>query len=192
MSDLLQPERPHTRDAVIAAAWGFAEATFFFIVPDVFTSRIVLHSPKRSLAACIWAAGGALAGGTLLFALARVGFGTKLAAGFALLPGIHPALETTAATLLAQHGLGALFLGAASGIPYKLFAIEAAQANTSFVTFVLVSAAARLARFLAVTGLVGALGATVFRKCGARIKLAVHGIGWAVFYAWYFWAMHGR
>lgn len=194
MNDRLQsqPARALRSEAAIAAAWGFAEATFFFIVPDVFTSRVVLHSPRRGLTACIWAVGGALLGGTLVFALARGGFSPQLAAGFAQLPGINAALETTAATLLAQHGLGALFLGAASGIPYKLFAVEAARADTPFVTFVLVSAAARLARFLAVTGLAGALGATVFRKCGARIKLAVHGIGWAAFYAWYFWAMHGR
>lgn len=194
MNDRLQsqPARALRREAAIAAAWGFAEATFFFIVPDVFTSRVVLHSPRRGLTACIWAVGGALLGGTLVFALARGGFSPQLAAGFALLPGINAALETTAATLLAQHGLGALFLGAASGIPYKLLAVEAARADTPFVTFVLVSAAARLARFLAVTELSGALGATVFRKCSARTKLAVHAVGWTVFYAGYFWAMRSR
>lgn len=194
MSEPIQqePQRPVTRDAVIAAAWGFAEATFFFIVPDVFTSRVVLQSPKRGLATCAWAVAGALVGGTLLFVLTRYAFGPQLSAGFALLPGIHPGVEAKAAALLAQHGLGALFVGAASGIPYKLFVVELAQGGVPFVTFALLSVAARLARFGAVTGLAGLLGATVFRKCSARTKLAVHAVGWTLFYAAYFWAMRAR
>lgn len=194
MSGILQPGLPRSNahDPVIAAVWGFAEATFFFIVPDVFTSRIVLDSPRRGLAACVWATGGALVGGALLFALTRYGFGSQLSAGFALLPGIHPTVEAQAAGLFSRHGLGALFVGAASGIPYKLFVVEAATGGVPFVAFAFLSIAARLARFVAVTGLAGRLGATMFRKCSARTKLAVHAVSWTLFYASYFWAMRAR
>lgn len=194
MNESLQPEstRGAARDALIAAAWGFAEATFFFIVPDVFTSRVVLESPRRGWRACAWAVGGALVGGALVFALTRRGFGPQLAAWFTFLPGISPALEPKAAAMLAQHGAGAFFIGAASGIPYKLFAAETAQQGMPFMAFALVSAAARLARFAVVTGLAMAVGATLFRKCSVRTKLAVHAFAWALFYAGYFWAMRSR
>jgi membrane protein YqaA with SNARE-associated domain len=50
-------------------AWGFAEATLFFIVPDVLLTLVVLFSFRRSarVLACILL--GALAGGTIMFYL---------------------------------------------------------------------------------------------------------------------------
>ena len=45
-----------------AAVWGFAEATLFFIVPDVLLSWIALHAPRKALVACLWAVVGAPSG----------------------------------------------------------------------------------------------------------------------------------
>lgn len=49
-----------------AFAWGLAEATFFFIVPDVFTTRLALQDFKRALISCIFTLAGALLGGVTL------------------------------------------------------------------------------------------------------------------------------
>jgi len=40
---------------LVALSWGFAEATFFFIVPDVFLSRIALDRIRTAWAASVWA-----------------------------------------------------------------------------------------------------------------------------------------
>ena len=51
----------------IAAAWGLAEATLFFIVPDVLLTWLAGFRPRlvwRAVAACL---GGALLGGLLMY-----------------------------------------------------------------------------------------------------------------------------
>ena len=48
--------------APLALAWGLAEATFFFIVPDVLLSRLVLSDWRLCARACLWAVAGALVG----------------------------------------------------------------------------------------------------------------------------------
>src|SRR5262245_51659145 len=58
---------------IALAFWGFAEATLFFIVPDVAISIVaVLHGRRPALRAAIAAAVGALAGVALLY-----GWGAK-------------------------------------------------------------------------------------------------------------------
>jgi membrane protein YqaA with SNARE-associated domain len=47
--------------------WGFAEATLFFIVPDVLLTFIALYSFRRSVKVLASILLGALAGGTLMF-----------------------------------------------------------------------------------------------------------------------------
>jgi len=46
--------------ALVAALWGLAEATLFFIVPDVFLSLVALRDRRAALVACGWAIPGHL------------------------------------------------------------------------------------------------------------------------------------
>ena len=46
---------------VAVAVWGFAEATLFFIVPDVLLSYVALKNLRAALLTCFIATGGALA-----------------------------------------------------------------------------------------------------------------------------------
>src|SRR5579864_4026571 len=46
--------------------WGFAEATLFFIVPDVLLTFIALYSFRRSVKVLAFILLGALVGGTLM------------------------------------------------------------------------------------------------------------------------------
>lgn len=38
--------------ALIATLWGFVEATFFFVMPDVYLSWLALDRPRLALLAC--------------------------------------------------------------------------------------------------------------------------------------------
>jgi hypothetical protein len=51
----------------LAFAWGLAEATVFFVVPDVWISRLALSSWRAALRGCALALVGALVGGVLLY-----------------------------------------------------------------------------------------------------------------------------
>ncbi len=52
--------------------WGFAEATFFFIVPDVLLTLIALKNWRLATRACLWSLGGALIGGVHHVHLGRI------------------------------------------------------------------------------------------------------------------------
>lgn len=176
----------------LAMGWGFAEATFFFIVPDVLTSRFVLQNPGRGVLACLWALAGALIGGSILFLAAlNPQSATWLIQAFDWIPGISPALIEKARLGLHESGLPALFKGALAGVPYKLYAVQAAAAGLRFWPFLLASAAARLARFALVTTLVWALGMGPLRKLSLEARLRLHLVAWFLFYAFYFSVMSG-
>src|SRR4051812_21124803 len=53
----------------LAFAWGIAEASFFFIVPDVLLTLIACRALKPALKATLAALAGALIGGVLMYAL---------------------------------------------------------------------------------------------------------------------------
>src|SRR6185369_13185894 len=52
----------------LAFAWGLAEATFFFIVPDVLLTLIACRALKPAIKATIASLAGALAGGAIMYA----------------------------------------------------------------------------------------------------------------------------
>ena len=56
---------------VSCALWGFAEATRFYVVPDVLVGWIALHGVRRGVAASLWATAGAVLGGLAVHADAR-------------------------------------------------------------------------------------------------------------------------
>src|SRR5437764_358085 len=51
----------------IAALWGLAEATLFFLVPDVYLSAVGLGNLRAALEGCLWALAGALTGGVAMY-----------------------------------------------------------------------------------------------------------------------------
>src|SRR5687768_18406002 len=60
--------------AVVALGWGFAEATFFFVVPDVWIGLLSLFSWRAGLRAVCSAVMGALFGGAITYGVgARLG-----------------------------------------------------------------------------------------------------------------------
>src|SRR5699024_12796182 len=58
-------------DHGVAAAWGGAEATVCFIVPDLWTTWLPLHNPRRGVASTGSRRARALAGGALNYTVAQ-------------------------------------------------------------------------------------------------------------------------
>ncbi|HEY9541633.1 MAG TPA: hypothetical protein VIR05_08360, partial [Luteimonas sp.] len=75
----------------VSLLWGFAEATVFFVVPDVWISRRALSSWRAALRGCGFALAGALVGGVLLYFAGRHHEAALLAL-FERLPAIGPGL----------------------------------------------------------------------------------------------------
>lgn len=149
-----------------AGLWGFAEATAFFIVPDVLLSAAaIVFGFAAALRFAAVAAAAAALGGLLML---RWGAGDADSARAFVL-----AVPLVGEDLLRRVGAeieGAwavhLAAGAVSGAPYKIYAVEAGAAGIGPALFALVSLAARFARFALTIGLV-ALGAAALNRIGA-------------------------
>jgi membrane protein YqaA with SNARE-associated domain len=172
---------------ILAFVWGFAEATLFFIVPDVLLTAIGCRSLRASMQAAGFAICGALLGGVVMY---FSGYGSPESVRSVLIhiPAIHPQLLERVQSQLSEHGLGAVFFGPTVGIPYKIYAAEWGVRDGSLVTFLLVSIPARGVRFL-FSALVANSAARLLvplTKQRANVELAVVGVFWIGFYAFYF------
>lgn len=174
----------------LAFGWGLAEATVFFLVPDVWLTRLALSDFRRALVACCWSLAGAIPGGVLLWLAGRHGLAPALFELFDHLPGISRGLIAKTGRELAEHGWFALGAGALAGQPYKLFAVHAGAGGLALLPFVAASLVARFARFTLTTGIAALAGWTLKAK-STRFRHRLHLTFWLVFYAAYFTAMRG-
>jgi hypothetical protein len=171
---------------LIAGLWGFAEATLFFLVPDIWLTAIaVRRGLKPALLACLAALAGALLGG-----LAMYGWGASnpetARAVLDWVPGINVAMIAEVQTALNEDGAMAMFLGPLQGVPYKIYAVEAAGAGVGLATFLIISVPARLLRFLLVSLVAWSISAALARHVGPRPRTALLAGAWIIFYAAYF------
>jgi membrane protein YqaA with SNARE-associated domain len=176
---------------LVATAWGFAEATLFFLVPDVVLSAVAIADWKLALWCCLAATAGALAGGMVMYVAGRRDDG-RLRALFLRIPGIGPAMLERVSQQVASRGFLAVMLGPLYGTPYKLYATEAGRRQLSLPVLMLVTIPARLLRFLAVTLLAAWLAHGVLPALSQDAKYAAWAVAWTVFYAGYFHAMRRR
>jgi len=174
------------RFAFLAAlAWGLAEATCFFIVPDVLLSLIATRRLRSAFHASLAALAGALLGGAIM-----VAFGARApeAARTFLdrVPAIGPSMIATVQTALDRHGAWAAMAGPLGGIPYKIYAVEWGARHGALAAFLLVSIPARYLRFLLSVLLARGIAASVegwTRK--PAVVLALWVAFWTGLYAWY-------
>lgn len=174
-------------DHGVAAAWGGAEATVFFIVPDLWTSWLALHNPRRGIATTVSALAGALAGGALNYTVAQRMQPDDTEKILTSIPGISTQMVADVERQLDEQGWSALVLGPTRGMPYKIYARTLAHGHESFREFMLLSVPARMMRFLAVTAGVAGLGKLSDRMGASKFeKSSVFLAGWGAFYTWYF------
>jgi membrane protein DedA with SNARE-associated domain len=167
----------------IALAWGFGEATFFFLVPDVWLTFLALESFPKAIAASLASLAGALHGGALMWLWGRL----RPAAARRFLvriPAISQRLLQTVDQQVESRGLLSVFTGPLRGIPYKIYAVECGRQNRSLLLFLLISIPARYIRFFLAVGGFWLLGkALPLSLDGKRIVVALF---WLVFYTFYF------
>ena len=172
---------------ILAFVWGLAEATFFFIVPDVLLTLIACRKLRPALNATLAALAGALAGGVFMYAL-----GTRrpdtARAFLDHVPAITPALLTRVSGQINESGLLALLLGPLKGIPYKIYAVDWGARRGTFIGFLLISVPARYVRFF-----LAALAARVIARLiqplthnSAVIEISILIAIWTAFYTFYF------
>lgn len=178
----------HSRWAsVLAFAWGLAEATVFFIVPDVLLTLIACRALKPALKATTLALMGALFGGALMYVIGRRD-PVNARAFLDQIPAISPALISRVSLQVSDNGLSAVLLGPMKGIPYKIYAIEWGSREGSLITFMLISIPARYVRFFL---------AVVFARGIARLieplthhraatEVLILACLWIAFYIFYF------
>ena len=173
-----------------AFVWGVAEATVFFIVPDVLLTALALWSFRRGLAACGWATAGALCGGLLMY-----WWGSRSPERAEVLldwvPAVSPQMIEDVREGLAEGGLRALFFGPLKGTPYKIYAVESGRLGLNLAAFLLVSAPARLARFLILASLAGWLARGPLKGWTPRRRTALVLFLWTAFYVFFFALMPG-
>jgi len=172
---------------VIAFLWGLAEATLFFVVPDVYVGFVALFHWRKGLLTTVAATAGAMIGGAIMYGLA----GANAPAINELLvevPLISPEMVRTVAGQTQTSGLVAMVTGPLQGIPYKIYAAQAGQQYLPFISFVLVTIVARLPRFF-LLALMGAGLGRVFGKSVRRRTALVVGayvLLWIGVYVWYY------
>lgn len=173
------------RVRIIAAAWGFAEATAFFLVPDILLSVVGRRDLRRGMVACLFCLAGALSGGMLIYAWAWLD--VEQASSFmTLVPAIDQAMMDRVAADLQSNGVWALFIGPLVGIPYKTFAAQAYAYGVGPLAFLVVSVPARIFRFLVVTTMVHYCARLVTRLGYNHDTWPLIVASWVAFYAWYF------
>jgi hypothetical protein len=177
-------DRPGAMPALVAALWGLAEATVFFIVPDVWISFMALRGRRAGLSAVAGALAGAVAGGLAMAALARRDPAFALGLVDAV-PGVTPAILARAADLAAAPQPWGMIAGALSGVPYKLFAVLLAG-DMAPAGFALASLAARAPRFLLILALVWLVVRLLLPRAPAGVRRRVLLAVWVVFYAGFF------
>ena len=173
-----------------AAAWGFAEATLFFVVPDVLLTWLAGFRPRhawRAVAVCLL---GALAGGALMFLLAG-GAPDRLRAWVAAVPAISEGFMARTGEALRTDFGPAMLRAGFTGVPYKVLAVEAGAQGQSLATFLAFSVPARLSRWVLLVLLARGVAVLVRARVRQpdRVLWALWAAGWGVVYAVYFAAM---
>jgi pimeloyl-ACP methyl ester carboxylesterase len=172
----------------LGAIWGLAEATIFFLVPDIIITASALFSPKRSFIQMLAILIGALLGGALMYTAADK-YPDPAKTVVLNVPFIKMRTMDRVDRQLKDRGLLAMGIGAVSGVPYKVYAVTA-PAYAPFEMFVAASVPARFIRFLASWSIASILG-TVFRRqiiASPPAALALLAICWVGFYT-YYWSM---
>jgi membrane protein YqaA with SNARE-associated domain len=193
MSDELELERFEARGRSLSriwlgVLWGLADATVFFLVPDILITASALFSPKKSFAQMIAVLIGALLGGALLYTAADK-YPDKAKSVVLSVPFIKMKTLEQADRQLQERGLWAMCLGSFTGIPYKTFAVSAPR-HAPFEVFVAISIPCRLLRFLLSWSVASLLGRFFRRQIQASppATLGLLAICWVGFYT-YYWSI---
>ncbi|OGX11050.1 MAG: hypothetical protein A2351_08720, partial [Omnitrophica bacterium RIFOXYB12_FULL_50_7] len=128
--------------------WGFSEAVFFFIVPDVWLTYLVcVNGWKGIWRALLITVAGALLGGLCVYGVG-LQWSSEVRQVLERIPGISMPMIESSWKDLAVRGEMAMAVGILKGIPYKIFAAGAGSLQMNIVLFLVASVLVRSIRFL--------------------------------------------
>ena len=168
--------------------WGLAEATAFFVVPDVL---LTFAAQRRgffpALAVMLFVVAGAALGGLAMWWIG--GAYPEAVTGFLdRIPAISRAMIEAAAAAQRHEPFAALLAGAFSGAPYKVFAATAQAAGVSAPWFLLITIPARAARFILAIVVTVVIDRVAAKWLSSRARLGILAAFWVAFYA-VFWTV---
>jgi len=174
---------------IAAFLWGVAEATLFFVVPDVLLCyRGLERGPRAAAIASVFAALGAACGGACMFWWSATSAAAARAAVLAV-PAVSEAMAERAAAAMAENWFLATLLGPLSATPFKLYAILAPHAGAAPAAFALAGFAARLPRFLILSVGVALLARVLAPRVSPTAQTCMLAAAWLLFYAAFFTLM---
>jgi len=173
------------RGLLLAGLWGLAEATLFFVVPDVHFTLVAAFRPGRALALVGAATAGALLGGVLMFTWSA-GDPERARAAVGNVPAVGSGMVDETEARLRASGAAALFDRPLGGVPYKVYAVLAPE-HFSLGRFLLLSPPARLERFAPSWLSFALLGWAITRRPSVprRFVLGLHAFFWTALYVYY-------
>ena len=169
-----------------------AEASLFFVVPDLWLGLVALFAPRRVGWALVAIALGAVVGAALLTGLSLAN-PSGVSDLIGSLPGIAPADLSRARDELESSGLVAFLNGPVQGLPVKVYVHEASELGLSTPLTLVFTALNRIER-IGLFGLVMALVGLAARGLLLRFpRTAVAGyvVAWIIFYVGYWSARPG-
>jgi 1-acyl-sn-glycerol-3-phosphate acyltransferase len=149
----------------VAAGWGVAEALWWPLMPDLGVALLALGAPRRWWQLAGAATAGSVAGGALAYRLGSAGRVPSL-------PLVPPRMVETTARWLADEGPAGVRRQPASGVPFKVFAYQAAAAKLEPAPFLGVAGLVRGARMAAVAGAFAGCGRLIRRAAPERLQPA--------------------
>lgn len=169
-----------------AALWGVAEASLFFIVPDVLiTFAVMRFGLRQGLLLSVVAAAFASLTGCFMWLWASRDAETARHV-MLLVPAIGPDLLARAQGEIAAGWPLHLVTGAMTGVPYKLHAVEAGARGIDPRLFLAMSFVARLARFT-LTAILTAIGKAILARLRRpQWRYAGWALSWIAVYGVYF------
>lgn len=173
----------------LAFAWGFAEGTLFFVVPDVAFTLTTALRPRQGLAQLGAVVAGASLAGTMMYGWSASNQ-AQARNTVAAVPYVGQTMLEATDRRFEQQGAPAMFDQPLGGVPYKVYAVLA-PSHLSPVKFLLLSIPARVERLI-LSWLPFALLSLALRRAGAngwRAAVAVHSLFWIAVYAYYWGAV---
>jgi 1-acyl-sn-glycerol-3-phosphate acyltransferase len=167
----------------LVAGWAMAEALVFPIVPDVLACLLVLAAPRRVVVLFLAVVVGALAGSSILYAIAvaRPDIATAMVLA---VPGVRPEMLAEAVALMAT-GDPTAFVAFGPGTPLKVDTVAWAMGSGGPVGLamgVVLNRLTRVGPVLLVAAAIGLVAPNALRRWSWR-AIGLYAALWLVFYA---------
>lgn len=172
----------------LAFIWGFSEATFFFLVPDILLTWIVLFRRCLIFKSLYVAVAGAIIGGILMY-VAGINHQVEMNSFLDSIPAISAILIEQSTANMRSEPMYAIFVGGFTGTPYKIYAVNAHSAEIGLALFISISLVTRLSRWIVICSILHLADKHFFNSMSNKTKLISLVISWVIFYSCYFYLM---